>query len=83
MNYDFQSVENANRVYNDWLILFCQRSSVFYRAQYDYHHEIVEKGFCIENQIPEGHSFSEYGLDDSWEYYSSENGLVAHYQEYE
>jgi hypothetical protein len=56
---------------------------VFYHAQYNYHHEIVEKGFCSENKIPEGHSFSEYGLDDSWEDYCSESGLRAHCQEYE
>ena len=82
-NYSFESVESAYRIYNDWLLFFCQRSSVYYRAQYDYHQEVVEKTFRIENQVPEDRSFSEYELDESWEYYSSESGLLAHYQAFE
>ncbi len=81
--YKFQSVKSAKKIFNDWLIFFCKRSSLFYHAQYDYHQGIIEKEFRIQNQIPEGHSFSEYGLDDSWDYFSRENGLTAHHWEYE
>lgn len=82
MGYKFQSVESAKKIYNDWLIFFCNRASLFYRAQYDRHQRIIEKGFSIENQIPEAHSISEYGLDDDLEYYSQENGLTTHYDDY-
>ena len=81
-SYYFRSVESAKKAYNQWLIFFCQRSSIFYHAQYDYHQGIVEKGFCIQNRVPEGISFSEYGLDESWDSYSRENGLTAHHYEY-
>lgn len=81
--YNLQSVESAKKVYNDWLILFCQKSSMFYHAQYDYHQGVVEKGFRLENKVPEDHNFSEYGLEASWDYCSRENGLTAHYYEYE
>jgi hypothetical protein len=82
-SYDFQSMENARRVFNDWIIYFSHVSYLFYRAQYAYHQSLVEKDFLIENQIPEGHSFSEYGLDGKWEYFSSEKGLAEHYDQYE
>jgi hypothetical protein len=82
-SYDFQAAESVKRIYNDWLILFCHRASLFYRAQYEYHERIIQKEFSIENGVPEGHSFSEYGLDDRWEYYSDKNGLTAHYHECE
>jgi len=81
--YNFQSAESAKRIYNDWIMFFSHRAGLFYRSQYSYHQSIMEKGFSIEQQIPEGHSFSEYGLDEHWEYYSRENGLTAHYYEHE
>lgn len=83
LSYNFQSIEHAKRVFDDWIIFFCNRSSLFYRAQYAYHQGIVEKEFSIENGIPEGHSPSEYGLFEKWEYFSGEKGLTDHYDKCE
>jgi len=81
--YNFPSVEDAQRIYGEWLNEYLARADRFYTAQFDLHFRQVVNDFRDEFDLPEYSNPAEFGLAAEWDYTRRVNGLDAHRREYQ